>query len=128
MERLTKMLNIDELKRNYIEGLKREGFAPVEQPRRPLHFKIKEFKRTRSLALAVEIIEDLQNYHILDAEEFTNLMELASEAQAIKLKQKQAARRTNAVLTPEQISERNRKAAVKRWNRIKASKLIKDIK
>lgn len=122
------MLNIDELKRNYIEGLKREGFTPVEQPRRPLHFKIKEFKRTRSLALAVEIIEDLQDYHILDDEEFTNIMELASEAQALKLKQKQAARRTNSKLTPQQLSERNRKIAIARWNKIKESKLIKDIK
>lgn len=122
------MINIDELKRNYIEGLKREGFAPVELPRRPLHFKIKEFKRTRSLALAVEIIEDLQDYHILDDEEFTNLMELASEAQALKLKQKQAARCTNSKLTPQQLSERNRKIAIARWNKVRESKLIKDIK
>ena len=123
------MFNIDELKRNYLETLKHEGFAPVEEtPRRPIYFKIKEFKRTKSLSLAVEIVNDLENYHILDEETFDHLTELASEAQALKLKQKQSARRTNAKLTPEQLSERNRRAVIARWNKVRESRLIKDIK
>lgn len=123
------MFNIDELKRNYLETLKRDGFAPVEEtPRRPIHFKIKEFKRTKSISLAAEIVNDLENYHILDGETFERLTELASEAQALKLKQKRSARRTNGILTPEQLSERNRKAAINRWNKVKESELIKDIK
>jgi hypothetical protein len=123
------MFNIDELKRNYLETLKRDGFAPVQEtPRRPIHFKIKEFKRTKSLSLAVEIVNDLEHYHILDSETFERLTELASEAQAVKLKQKQSARRTNGKLTPEQLSERNRRAVIARWNKARESRLIKDIK
>lgn len=120
------MFNIDQAAREFKEKLKQDGF--IEQPRRPIHFKIKEFKRTRSIALACEIIDDLENYHILDNDEFETLTNLASEAQAVKLKQKQAARRTNTNITPQKLSERNRKAAIARWNKVKESNLIKEVK
>lgn len=120
------MFNIDQAAREFKEKLKQDGF--IEQPCRPIHFKIKEFKRTRSIALAFEIIDDLENYHILDNDEFEALTNIASEAQALKLKQKQAARCTNSKLTPQEVSERNRKVAIARWNKVKESKLIKEVK
>ena len=120
------MINIDKALKEYNEQLKAEGFAPIEPPRRPLHFKIKEYNKTKSLSLANEIIEDLQKYYVyLDHEDFEMLQALASEAQALKHKQKQAAKRTNAKLTPQQLSERNRKVAIARWNRVK--NVIKDV-
>ena len=123
------MFNIDKALKQYKEQLKHDGLAPIENtPRRPIHFKIKEFKRTRSIALACEIIDELENYHILDNDEFEALTNIASEAQALKLKQKQAARHTNGKLTPQELSERNRKVAIARWNKVKESKLIKEVK
>lgn len=121
------MFNIDKALKDYNNQLQAEGFAPIEPPRRPLHFKIKEYNKTKSLSLANEIIEDLQKYYVyLDREDFEMLQALASEAEALKVKQKQSAKRTNGKLTPQQISERNRKAAIARWN--KAKNVIKEVK
>lgn len=123
------MFNIDKALKDYNNQLKAEGFAPIEPPRRPLHFKIKEYNKTKSLSLANEIIEDLQKYYVyLEREDFEMLQALASEAEALKTKQKKAAKRTNAKLTPQQVSERNRKVAIARWNNMKNNKLIKDVK
>lgn len=121
------MFNIDKALKDYNNQLKAEGFAPIEQPRRPLHFKIKEYNKTKSLSLANEIIEDLQKFYVyLEREDFEMLKALASEAEALKHKQKKAATRTNANLTPQQLSERNRKVAIARWNKVK--NVIKDVK
>ena len=89
---------------------------------------LQEYDRTRSIKTAADIIEDLKHYVILSHNEFETLTAIASKAQAIANKQRKAAKRTNSMLTPQQLSERNRKAAIARWNRIKNNKLIQDIK
>ena len=121
------MLNIDQAYRDYKESLKAQGFAPAEKPKN-IYTLLDEYQRTRSIKTAADIVENLKYYVILTKDEFTNLTELAAEAQGLKEKQRKAARRTNAKLTPQQLSDRNRKAALARWNRIKTNKLIKDIK
>ena len=111
------MFNIDKALKDYNNQLKADGFAPIAQPRRPVYFMLKEYHKTKSLSLAAEIIDSLEKYYvILDRDEFEKLQEIASESQALKEKQKKAAKRTNAKLTPQQLSERNRKAAIARWN------------
>lgn len=123
------MLNIDKLKAEYIETLKREGFYTSETNEKPtIYMMLQEYYRTRSIKTAANIIDDLKHYVILTHDEFETLTEMAAKAQAIANKQRKAARRTNRMLTPQQLSERNRKAAIARWNRIKANKLIQDIK
>ena len=122
------MFNIDAALKQYKNQLKQDGLAPITiTPKRPIYFKIKEYKRTKELALAAEIIEDLESYHILDDNDYNGLLNIASEAQALKDKQKKAAKRTNAKLTPQQLSERNRKAAIARWNKTPKN-IIKEIK
>ena len=86
-----------------------------------------EYQRTRSIKTAADIIENLKHYVILTRDEFETLTEMAAEAQGLKEKQRKAARRTNDNLTPQQLSDRNRKAAIARWNKVKNNKLIKDI-
>jgi len=121
------MFNIDAALKQYKNQLKQDGLAPITTtPKRPIYFKIKEYKRTKDLALAAEIIEDLESYHILDDNDYNGLLNIASEAQALKDKQKKAAKRTNAKLTPQQLSERNRKAAIARWNKTPKN-IIKEI-
>lgn len=120
------MINIDELKRDYIANLKAQGFAPAEKPKN-IYTLLDEYQRTRSITTAAAIVENLKYYVILTKEEFANLTELAAEAQGLKAKQRKSACRTNATLTPQQLSDRNRKAAVARWNKAKANNLIKDI-
>ena len=123
------MLNIDKLKAEYIETLKREGFYKPESNEKPtIYMRLQEYQRTRSIKTAADIIEDLKHYVILSRDEFETLTAMAAEAQALKEKQRKSARLTNAKLTPQELSERNRKAAITRWNRINANKLIKDIK
>lgn len=123
------MINIDKLKAEYIETLKREGFYIEETNETPnIYMMLQEYYRTRSIKTAADIMEDLKHYVILSRDEFETLTAMAAKAQAIANKQRKAARRTNAILTPQQLSERNRKAAIARWNRIKNNKLIKDIK
>lgn len=112
------MLNIDKALNNYKQQLQADGLAPIKaMPRRPIHFKIKEYARTKDLALAAEIVEDLKYYHLLDDVDFNKLTRIAAESQALKEKQQKSAKRTNAKLTPQQLSERNRKAAIARWNK-----------
>lgn len=123
------MLNIDKLKAEYIETLKREGFYTPETNEKPtIYMMLQEYYRTRSIKTAANIIDDLKHYVILTRDEFETLTEMAAKAQVLASKQRKAARRTNRMLTPQQLSERNRKAAIARWNRIKANKLIQDIK
>lgn len=123
------MINIDKLKAEYIETLKREGFYNPETNEKPtIYMMLQEYQRTRSIKTAADIIDDLKHYVILSRDEFETLTAMAAEAQGLKEKQRKSARRTNAKLTPQQLSERNRKAAVARWNRININKLIKDIK
>lgn len=123
------MINIDKLKAEYIETLKREGFYKPETNEKPtIYMRLQEYQRTRSIKTAADIIEDLKHYVVLSRDEFETLTAMAAKAQALTNKQRKAARRTNAMLTPQQLSERNRKAAIARWNRIKTNKLIKDIK
>lgn len=123
------MINIDKLKAEYIETLKREGFYTDENNKpNNIYMVIQEYYRTRSIKTAADIIENLKHYVILSRDEFETLTTMAAKAQALANKQRKAARRTNAMLTPQQLSERNRKAAIARWNRIKTNKLIKDIK
>lgn len=123
------MINIDKLKVQYIEALKREGFYNQETNENPtIYTRLQEYQRTRSIKTAADIIENLKHYVILSRDEFETLTAMAAKAQAIASKQRKAARRTNAMLSPQQLSERNRKAAIARWNRIKNNKLIKDIK
>lgn len=124
------MFNIDKALKEYKEQLKNDGLAPIKDtPRRPIYFKIKEYNKTKSLSLAQEIINDMQKYYVLvDRTEWNTLTQMASEAQALKEKQKKAAHRTNTKLTPQQLSDRNRKAAIARWNKVKNNKLIKDVK
>lgn len=123
------MINIDKLKAEYIETLKREGFY-TDENKKPnnIYMMLQEYNRTRSIKTAANIIENLKHYVILTRDEFETLTEMAAEAQGLKEKQRKAARRTNANLTPQQLSDRNRKAAIARWNRIRNNKLIKDIK
>ena len=123
------MINIDKLKAEYIETLKREGFY-IDENNKPnnIYMMLQEYDRTRSIKTAADIIENLKHYVILSRDEFETLTAMAAKAQAIANKQRKAARRTNAKLTPQQLSDRNRKAAIARWNRIRNNKLIKDIK
>ena len=120
------MINIDKLKAEYIETLKREGFYTDETPN--IYKMIQEYYRTRSIKIAADIMDDLKHYVILSRDEFKTLTEMAAKAQALANKQRKAARHTNARLTPQQLSERNRKAAITRWNRIRNNNLIQDIK
>lgn len=123
------MINIDKLKAEYIEALKREGFYTDENNKpNNIYMMLQEYDRTRSIKTAADIIDDLKHYVILSRDEFETLTAMAAKAQAIANKQRKAARRTNAMLTPQQLSDRNRKAAIARWNRIKNNKLIQDIK
>ena len=123
------MINIDKLKAEYIEMLKREGFYTDENNKpNNIYMMLQEYYRTRSIKTAADIMENLKYYVILTREEFETLTEMAAKAQAIANKQRKAARRTNAKLTPQQLSDRNRKAAITRWNRIRNNNLIKDIK
>lgn len=123
------MINIDKLKAEYIETLKREGFYKSETNEKPtIYMQLQEYNRTRSIKTAADIIENLKHYVILTRDEFESLTTMAAKAQALANKQRKSARRTNAMLTPQELSERNRKAAIARWNRIKTNKLIKDIK
>ena len=123
------MLNIDKLKAEYIETLKREGFYTDETNETPnIYMMLQEYYRTRSIKTAADIIDDLKHYVILSRDEFETLTAMAAKAQTVANKQRKAAHRTNAMLTPQQLSDRNRKAAISRWNRIKNNKLIKDIK
>ena len=123
------MINIDKLKAEYIETLKREGFYTDETNETLNIYKmLQEYDRTRSIKTAADIIENLKHYVILSRDEFETLTEMAGKAQALANKQRKAARRTNAKLTPQQLSDRNRKAAIARWNKVKNNNLIKDIK
>mgnify|MGYP007053691065 CR=1 FL=1 len=123
------MINIDKLKAEYIEALKREGFYKDENNNHNnIYMMIQDYQRTRSIKTAADIIENLKHYVILTRDEFETLTVMAAKAQALANKQRKAARCTNAMLTPQQLSDRNRKAAIARWNRIKNNKLIKDIK
>ena len=123
------MINIDKLKAEYIETLKREGFYTNENNKPSnMYMMLQEYYRTRSIKTAADIIENLKHYVILSRDEFETLTEMAAKAQALANKQRKAARRTNAKLTPQQLSDRNRKAAIARWNKIKNNKLIQDIK
>lgn len=123
------MFNIDKLKAEYIEMLKREGFYTEETNKTPnIYMKLQEYYRTRSIKTAADIIENLNHYVILTRDEFETLTAMAAKAQALANKQSKSARRTNAMLTPQQLSDRNRKAAIARWNKIKNNKLIQDIK
>lgn len=123
------MINIDKFKAEYIETLKREGFyTDKTNETQNIYKMLQEYDRTRSIKTAADIIEDLKHYVILSHNEFETLTAIASKAQAIANKQRKAAKRTNSMLTPQQLSERNRKAAIARWNRIKNNKLIQDIK
>ena len=123
------MINIDKLKAEYIETLKREGFYKDETNETPnIYMLLQEYYRTRSIKTAADIIEDLKHYVILSRDEFETLTAMAAKAQAVANKQRKAARRTNAMLSPQQLSERNRKAAITRWNRIRNNNLIQDIK
>lgn len=123
------MLNIDKLKTEYIETLKREGFYTEETNEKPtIYMKLQEYKRTRSIKTASDIIEDLKHYVILSRDEFETLTTMAAKAQTLSNKHRKGARRTNTMLTPQQLSDRNRKAAVARWNKVKNNNLIKDIK
>lgn len=123
------MINIDKLKAEYIETLKREGFYKEENNESTnIYMMLQEYDRTRSIKTAADIIEDLKHYVILSRDEFETLTAMAAKAQAVVNKQRKAARRTNAMLTPQQLSERNRKAAITRWNRIRNNNLIQDIK
>ena len=123
------MVNIDKLKAEYIETLKREGFYKSETNEKPtIYMKLQEYQRTRSIKTAADIMDDLKHYVILTHDEFETLTEMAAKAQALKEKQRKSACRTNSKLTPQELSERNRKAAIARWNRMKTNKLIKDIK
>lgn len=123
------MINIDKLKAEYIETLKREGFYTDENNKpNNIYMMLQEYNRTRSIKTAADIIENLKHYVILSRDEFETLTVMAAKAQALANKQRKAARRTNRILTPQQLSERNRKAAIARWNRIKNNKLIQDIK
>lgn len=123
------MINIDKLKDEYIETLKREGFYTDENNKpNNIYMMLQEYNRTRSIKTAADIIENLKHYVILTRDEFETLTAMAAKAQALANKQRKAARRTNAMLTPQQLSDRNRKAAIARWNRIKNNKLIQDIK
>lgn len=123
------MINIDKLKAEYIETLKREGFY-IDENNKPnnIYMMLQEYKRTRSIKTAADIIENLKHYVILSRDEFETLTAMAAKAQALANKQRKAARRTNGNLTPQQLSDRNRKAAIARWNKVKNNKLIKDIK
>lgn len=120
------IINIDELQRAHVAELQRAGLTTEKQPN--VYKQIEVYKRTKSLKTAADIVENLKNYHILDHELYYKLLEDSQELQALKEKQRKSARRTNVKLTPKQLSERNRKAAIKRWNRVKANKLIQDIK
>lgn len=123
------MINIDKLKAEYIEALKREGFYKPETNEKPtIYMQLQEYNRTRSIKTAADIIENLKHYVILTSDEFETLTTMAAKAQAVSHKQRKAARRTNAMLTPQQLSDRNRKAAIARWNKVKNNKLIQDIK
>ena len=123
------MINIDKLKAEYIETLKREGFYTDEtNDTKNIYMMLQDYYRTRSIKTAADIIENLKHYVILSPDEFETLTAMSAKAQAVANKQRKAARRTNAKLTPNQLSERNRKAAIARWNKVKNNNLIKDIK
>lgn len=93
-----------------------------------IYKQLDEYARTKSIKTAADIVENLKNYHILSNEEFNNLTEMAARYQEYKIRHAKGAWITNKRLTPQQLSERNRKAAIARWNRVKESNLIKDIK
>lgn len=124
------MINIDKLKAEYIETLKREGFYKYENNKpNNIYMMLQEYYRTRSIKTAADIMENLKHYVILSREEFETLTAMTAKAQALVNKQRNSARRTNAMLTPQQLSDRNRKAAIARWNKVNNNnKLIKDIK
>lgn len=123
------MINIDKLKVEYIETLKHEGFYTEATNKTPnIYMMLQEYYRTRSIKTAADIMEDLKHYVILTRDEFETLTAMVEKVQALKNKQRKSARRTNAKLTPQQLSDRNRKVAISRWNRIRNNELIKDIK
>ena len=93
-----------------------------------IYQQLEEYKRTKSIKLAADIIENLKNYRILTRDEFANFTEMAAKYQAVTTKHKKGAGITNKNLTPQKLSDRNRKVAIARWNKVKESKLIKDIK
>lgn len=93
-----------------------------------IYQQLEEYQKTNSIKLAADIIANLKNYHILTNEEFNNLTEMAALYQESKIKHRKGAYITNHKLTPQELSERNRKVAIARWNKVKESKLIKDIK
>ena len=114
------MLNIDELKRDYIANLQKEGF--YQKQKRTIWQMLEEYKRTKSIKTAADIVETLPNYHILDSELYYK------QLQALKEKSRKTIKRYNESCTPQELSDRNRKVAIARWNKVKANKLIKDIK
>ena len=123
------MINIDKLKSEYIETLKREGFYTDENNKpNNIYMMLQEYDRTRSIKTASDIMDELKHYIILTRDEFETLTAMAAKAQVLSNKQRKAACRTNAKLTPQQLSDRNRKAAIARWNKVKNNNLIQDIK
>ena len=120
------MLNIDELKRDYIANLKKEGLYKKEK--RTIWQMLEEYKHTKSIKTAADIVETLPNYHILDHELYYKLLEDSKQLQALKEKSRKTIKRYNESCTPQELSDRNRKVAIARWNKVRASKVIKDIK
>ena len=98
----------------------------------PLQEKLTRYKSTKDLALAAEICADLANYHIMNDADFQKLVNLAAFGQVCeenyKAEKAKGGKSTAERMTPKQRSEKARKMALARWNKVDNSKVIKDVK
>lgn len=98
----------------------------------PLQEKLTRYKSTKDLALAAEICEEITNYHILNDEDFQKLVNLAAYAQVYeenyKAEKAKGGKAAAKRMTPQQRSEKARRMALARWNKVDKSKVIKDVK
>lgn len=98
----------------------------------PLQEKLTRYQSTKDLALAAEICAELANYHIMNDEDFQKLVNLAAFGQAYeknyKAEKSKGGKATAERMTPQQRSEKARRMALARWNKLDNSKVIKDVK
>lgn len=98
----------------------------------PLQEKLTHYQSTKDLALAAEICAELANYHIMNHEDFEKLVNLAAYGQVCKKNYKaekaKGGKATAQRMTAQQRSEKARRMALARWNKVDNSKVIKDVK
>ena len=98
----------------------------------PLQEKLTRYQSTKDLALAAEICAELANCHIMNDEDFQKLVNLAAFGQAYeknyKAEKSKGGKATAERMTPQQRSEKARKMALARWNKVDNNKVIKDVK